>query len=285
MGLSSGGFTLPEGAARLVHLTYPPLYGTGRTDNASSGTGFSVRVGSGSSGIALSAAGGGTVTTFARGDNSVPVFIKTTAAAADVAQIQIGAAMFPLMEALSANVPDVPCLVYRLIAVCAFDVLPAPLGVNQDLGMEILPGNVANMNVPTPGRPGCMFGPTDVGKFGLRIRKLFSGAYTLDRQLTFAQAGIVNVADYNIYELRIIGSSKGVGAKLKAFVNGQQFGADVDISNAAGIFPVLSQAGGGFNGYNWRLTNGNVGNQIGAPYTWYCNEVHWIISPTADTSG
>lgn len=141
------------------------------------------------------------------------------------------------------------------------------------------------MNNPTPGRPGCMFGPTGAAEFGLRIRRLFNNPYTVDRRLTFAQCGIVDVTDWNIYELRIIGASKGVGAKLKAFINGQQFGADIDISNAAALFPVLSQAGGGFNGYNWRVTNSNMGFQFGAPYNFYTNEVHWIISPTADTSG
>lgn len=288
MALGTGGFSLPVGASRIAHVVYPPTFGTGRQDNASSGTSVLVRVGTGTSGVALSIAGSGTSTTLATNgvnspNNAVPVRLRTTAIASDLAQLQFGAAAFPICERQSALVGQ-PSLVYRLIVVAAFQPLPGPIAANTDLGLEILPGNVSNLNVGAT-RPGVIFGPTDVATFGLRIRNSFGGAYTLDRELAFAACGISNVLDFNVYELRLVSSAGPAGGALKAFINGQQFGASVDLSTAAGIMPVLSAAGGGFNGFNFRITNGNVGNTIAGTYDMFYNEAHLICTSTEDMSG
>lgn len=286
MALASSNFAFAPGSARVVHLVYPPPYGSARQDNASSGTGLLVHYGSGTSGMAISIGGSGTSTTLAIANpaNSVPVRLRTTALANDVAQIQFGNA-FPLIERLPTTIPVTPSYSYRLIVIAAFQALPGALGANQDLGLEILPGNVSTMNVGAT-RPGIMFGPTDATHIGLRIRQTFGGGFTLDRELTFAQAGVSNISNWNVFELRMVSAVQaGVGGVLRAFVNGVPFGAAVDMSTPAGIFPVLSQAGGGFNGFCYRITNGNVGNLIAGTYDFFFNEAHLIVSPTEDNSG
>lgn len=280
MGLSVGsGVKQAPGAGRTEHLIYPP---TERNRNTGAGPGNDVtaRPGIYLTGRATVATGGGTPGSCgARGlyKGAYPWTYRNTIAG-DSIKTNAGGDFYPLLEALSNDInPYDPSHVFRFLAITAFPALGGALGATAEVGLELLPGNVASMNSGAT-RPGVSFGPIDAaGTIALRVRKAFAGAYTLDRQLTPAQMGVVDITNWNIWELRLVSADSHGAGQLKAFINGRQFGASVDCSAAAGIMFALDAAGGGFIGFHWHLINSNTG-----AYDFHCNEQHFIRAATED---
>lgn len=274
MGLSvASGSKLAAGSGRTSHIYFPNI-DNNRQALGAVGTNATYRNGilySGGHTTTVGGASGAARWHNAQLQGAWPGRIENVVAG-DLAEWGIVTNYFPLLEQLGNNDIGNPSKVIRFIAVLAYPLLGGALGAAADLGMEIRVGNIASLNNGAT-RPGIMFGPVDAGLIGLRIRKAFGGAYTLDRQLTFAQAGVVDITKFNVWELRIVSADAAQPAKLKALINGVQFGNPVDMSAAAGILFDHAVAGGGFAGWKLRLMNTNTGN-----YTFYCNEYHAITA-------
>lgn len=274
----------PPGAARGWELRWPD-YGVALTDNATPGTGSTGRGGGSSSAGWTNTAGG---TGAVRLKNNQPgvgagsavgqlgaVSVEyVTAAGGDLAKTQGPGASGVLMQ-LPAGVPAEPFeRVYRFCVLAAFPALAGAIAAGADLGLELLPGNVASMNNGA-NRPGIMFGPTDANKIGLRTRGSFGAAYASDQELTLAQLGLASTNQWMLWELRIVFGDANGPAQLKAFINGKQFGAAVVWDQAGAILPNYISAGGGFYGLFPFIISSNVA----AGYLCYAQYARVIRAP------
>jgi hypothetical protein len=200
-----------------------------------------------------------------------------SAAAGDRAELQGGTFINVPIEQLPASLGPMPMQCWRLIAVCAFPLLAGPLNpATADLGLELLPGNVDSMNQGA-NRPGIMFGPTDNGVFSLRARPGFGPAYTVNTPVPAGQTP--SLADYNMYELRIIGASNAGPAQLKVFINSRQVLPAVLFGVGAGLLPSENASGGGFNSYRFYVTNSPSGI-----LDCYVKSMHWVAGPTEQST-
>lgn len=275
----ASGTKLASGSGRTFHEWWPSFVETRNTAGAGY-TNSAARQGINAAGGASVATGGASGSAAIAGifKGTIPVRFRNLVAG-DLVDLTFGRYFYPMTEQRGDNDVGNPMRVFRYLADVAYPALGGALGAAADLGMELRCGNISSMNNGAL-RPGVMFGPVDANNIGLRIRLAFGGAYTLDRQMTFAQAGVTDITTFNLWELRIVGGDKAGPAQLKAFINGRQFGANVVMGAAAAIVPAPDAAGGGFNGYQWRFINTNTG-----AYDCYVNQVHSIISAFEDDGG
>jgi hypothetical protein len=172
--------------------------------------------------------------------------------------------------------PDRLFRVFRFVMRAAFPALGGAINrTTCDIGMCLLPGNVADMNNGA-NRPGIQLGPVDNGIFALRSRKSFAGAYDFSQDFTYAQLGFpASPAEtWCTYELRVISADNTGNAKVKAFVNEIQVGPTLTISAADGRAPGPAASGGGFNGLIPQVINSNSG-----AYSWYMKYCALIWTP------
>lgn len=175
--------------------------------------------------------------------------------------------------------PDRLFRVFRFIMRANFPPLAAPITkTGADIGMCIVPGNVASMNGGA-NRPGIQFGPTDAGIMTLRSRKSFGAAYDFSQDFTYAQLGLPAAASgdtgFVTYEMRIISADNTAPAKLKVFCNEVQVGPTFNVSPADGRAPGPVGSGGGFVGYGCQVIN----SVPGVAYIWHLKYMALIMSP------
>lgn len=259
----------PPGAGRGLELRWPD-YGTVPNDNSNPGAGSTGRGGGASSaGWTIHTAATGTVRYKnnepgvgagpAVGPGGAVCAEFANAAGGDLANVQGPAAMGQLAQLPAGIVSDPFERVFRFVAFAAFPPLGGAIGAAADLGLEIVPGNVASMNQGA-NRPGIMFGPTDVNKIGLRTRDGFAAPYKTDQEFTLAQLGLASYNQWMLWELRIVFGDANGPAQLKAFLNNRQFGNTVVWGAAAGsLLPTYIGAGGGFMGLYPYFVNVNNG--------------------------
>lgn len=280
MGISVASYTsFPSGAGRAYQNTFPP-----ENDTTTGGNGPTAnmerRVGDSPNGISTATAVGGTVqyqdykignpgAIVANGnttDGSVCIRLLN-AAAGDSAKVSYNQGIAHKMEVeqLDAGVqPDPLFRVARFVVRAAFPTLAGALNLTtMDLGLCLLPGNVATMNAGG-NRPGIQLGPSDAAKVTFRTRKSFAAAYDNQQDFTFAQLGLTKLDCWITYELRVVGADSSGPAKVKAFLNGAQIGTSLVMGTAAGIVPGMTSSGGGFLGLVPGLINSNTG-----AYSWY----------------
>lgn len=275
MALSSGGIAqFSSGAGRSYQNVWPPTNdpttgGTGPTTNQE------VRTGNSPNGIGVSTAATGSVqyqaykagtagALVANGqvtEGNVTVRLNN-AAAGDSAKVAYNQGFTKLeIDQLPATIqPDRFFRVGRFIVRCAFPSLAGALNLTTaDLGLLILPGNVANMNVGG-NRPGIQMGPSDAAKFTIRTRKSFAGAYDFQQDFTYAQLGVASLDAFITYEIRIISADSSTPGRCKFFFNEVQIGPTINFGSVDGRLPGIDASGGGFLGLVPSVFAGNVGN-------------------------
>ena len=289
MGLASGGIAqFSAGAGRSMMFWWPNW-----ADAATGGTTPSANVG-GRLPAPYGATGGATVGGILQYQNytigapgainsvhstagSQCIMLKTQAAG-DAYKVSWNEGFYGLeVEQLPAGMqPERFYRVFRHIVRCCFPVLPAPISLTgSDIGLMILPGNVAQMNQGA-NRPGIQFGPTDVGVWTLRSRKNFGAAYDFQQNFTNAQLGIPNYPQetWMTLEMRVISADNTKPAQFKMFCNEVQIGPTMNISAADGRIPGPAAAGGGALGYNPCIIN-----QYTGVYAWYLKYMCLILAP------
>lgn len=266
----------PPGAGRISHEIWPNQR-LNRTNGALAGanvTDGTTRQGIHSAGVAAAVLGGasGSLTIAGIYRGAIPVRVRNLVAG-DIADLQFVSEFFPAVEQQAQTDVGNPVRVYSLKCHVAFPVLGGALGAAADLGLELRPGNVASMNNGA-NRPGVMFGPVSATHLAFRGRPGFAAPYAFDQQFPFAAAGLVDVADFAVWELRVIAADSRGPAVIKALINNRQVGVSVLMNAAAALAPLPDAAGGGFNGYHWRFINTNTGN-----YDAMLNEAHILRAP------
>lgn len=269
----------PTGAGRFMHWTWPARGSFFANLNSAASANGSIRGGGGDFGAASVLVGGATgstaqVTRQSSGGGagvngaSATCYKLHNGAAGDIAAINFGGPT-TLIEQVNnpAFTGDPDKRVYSFRAVLAFTALTGPIG-GADVGMQINPGNVNSMFAGA-NRPGIQFGPVDVGKIGLRARWQFVAPLTINDSLTFAQAGINDITDWNLFELRVVGASGAKPAILTAYVNGKRVLGPYTFgwNGGATLLPGVDSSGGGFLGLTSRVGVNNVPTNGGAaPY-------------------
>lgn len=292
MGLSSGGIgILSAGAGRSYQIMWPPQSdtwnnGSGPSQNMTGRLGFSgVSNGISITNIATGVTqffsySPGTPGTFVASDSTLgsPAVMLKNLAAGDQNKVGFNQGYFLGYEGekLGAGIqPDRFFHVARFIVRGCFRQLAGAINqTTTDIGLMIVPGNVASMNMGA-NRPGYQFGPTDVGVYTLRARKSFAAAYDFSQDFTAAALGLPDPAEtWCTYEMRIIGADNGKPAQYKMFVNEVQIGPTISISPTDGRAPGPSASGGGFNGLNFNIINSN-----GGTYIWLVKYMCLILCP------
>ena len=275
------GVKLPAGAGRSIHFTWPN-FGVSRLPGNAPGAAGTYRQGSGTNtnGASFLAGGTGTQLYAVATQGAAPIALNMVAAA-DVSGIKCTFPFYPILDQLGNNPVGNPWNVFRFIVVARFPALGGAIPAGADLGLQILAANQTSL---AGTRGGVQFGPIDAANIALQVRRVNGGGLTLNRQLTFAQAGVADPSKFNVWELRMSNASLSGGAQLKAFINGVQFGAAVDCGSAAAIFPAIDVGGGGFIGFCFNFIVGALGAGF-APYALQCIEWHMIVSATEDDAG
>lgn len=205
----------------------------------------------------------------------------TVAAAPDVSgwswASPIGS-IYPLLDIVGGVPPfGFPQLVYRAICVIAYPAFGGAIPAGADVGMGMYAVNATSLGGT---RAGVLFAPRDNATMGLGVRRVNGGAYTVDRTLTLAQAGITDLTKPNVYELRISSATNSAAAQLKAFVNNVQFGNAIDCGTPAALFPAIDVGGGGFTGFHFGICL----NAIGFAYTLSFSSCHLMVASAEDDS-
>jgi hypothetical protein len=279
MGLStSSGTKLPAGAGRTYELIYPQV-GQSRITAGAPGTTGTYRPGPTQTAVAAFLVGGTGTQTFSGTFAGAAPIAVACAAAADLSGVKMSFPFYPVLETSGKTRKGDPTHVYRFVVRAAFPALAGAIPAGADLGLELYTANATS--IIAGARPGAMFGPTGAAEIGLRVRPLAAG-FAVDRRLAVGDAiGVTDYTKMNEYELRLVNSDASGPAQLKAFINGVQFGAPIDCSQAAANFPLITAGGGGFLGYAFGFVNGNPG----VAYTCFLEEAHLIVSATEDDAG
>lgn len=278
MGVPTLAALVPPGATRFLDFTFPAFL-TARTTGAFPATTGQSRLSGNSVAGAVSQTSGGTGTQGLVKYNNQASCTLVNAAGPDLSAVTWALPIvYPFLDRLGGgadfnSVYDL--VVWRCQFIMAFPNIPGSIPAGADIGMLMCAANQTNLNGT---RGGVLFGPRDNNTIGLGVRRVNGGGYTVDTTMSLAAAGIADLTNFNLYELRLLNATPTRNALLKAFINGVQFGGAIDCGTSAALFPAIDVGGGGFTGFKF----GVAIQALGFAYTMHFAQTNMIIAQTED---